>query len=491
MDPISVIIAIVVVALIIDTIYLNLDCQRQTIRFPIIGDLPYAAWHYNDFNDYSSSFHENGKDMKPVTFVIGRDRLTGVVHPKDVEHILKANWKNYSISKGVRGDSLAELLGNGIFHADGECWYTQRKTVTREFTVHNFKTFMLHEFLSSATSLANILIKAAAANETVDLHSLFFKLTLDAFGKIGFGVNFGGLHGSPIPFAHAFDMAQEISVRRILTKPPWLWKMQRWFGVGSEHTLRKHLSVMDQFVDDLIATREKDEKVDQRLDLFSRLFSISESEQDKRQRHQYLRDMTVNFMIAGRDTTACALSWLVWEVSQHPEIERKLVDEIQDCIPTATPSFDDLAKCHYLMAVIHESLRLHPSVASDTKYVVADDVLPSNGSKVRAGQTVVYLPYCMARIAALWGPDAKAFNPERWLSVEDGTFQRADVFKYPVFQAGPRMCLGIEMALLEMKAVVVTLYRKMTFHARNVPRPKTSVVLQMQPPGLQVTIDVR
>lgn len=121
------------------------------------------------------------------------------------------------------------------------------------------------------------------------------------------------------------------------------------------------------------------------------------------------------------------------------------------------PTFNQLREMHYLHAAVHESLRLFPPVQFDSKFSYADDVLP-DGTIVAGGTRVTYHPYAMGRMESIWGHDCAEFNPERWL--ENGVFKQANPFKYPVFQAGPRVCLGKEIALVEIKTVALSLLRK-------------------------------
>jgi len=104
-------------------------------------------------------------------------------------------------------------------------------------------------------------------------------------------------------------------------------------------------------------------------------------------------------------------------------------------------------------------MRLYPPIQFDSKFCQEDDVLP-DGTFVRKGTRVTYHPYAMGRVEEIWGSDCLEFKPERWL--KDGVFFPENPFKYPVFQAGLRVCLGKEMALVELKTVALSLLRR--FH---------------------------
>jgi cytochrome P450 len=111
---------------------------------------------------------------------------------------------------------------------------------------------------------------------------------------------------------------------------------------------------------------------------------------------------------------------------------------------------------HYVHAALYESMRLFPPVQFDSKFAAGDDTLP-DGTAVTKGTRVTYHAYAMGRMESVWGPDCAKFRPERWL--RGGRFVPVSPYRYPVFQAGLRVCLGKELAVMEMKAVSVAVVR--------------------------------
>jgi cytochrome P450 len=481
------VLAVCIVAATVDFILVNWGWKGEW-RLPFLRDLITTLREFDRFHDYA--FETLTKlNMDHVTWKLGFYDVLVITNPEDVKHLLKDNWKNYVVAKGLRGDALEDLLGNGIFHADGHHWFVQRKHASREFSANIFRTFMTQEFVEHTNKLVNILQRNVGS--VVDLHGLFFRLTLDAFGKIAFGLSLGGLNGNPIPFAAAFDRAQELSAQRIAQKPPILWKIQRFTRApGSEAEMRRCLSIIEQFVTNLVADRRREPELASKEDLLSKLMLASEADKeiDPKERDGYLRDMTVNFIIAGRDTTACALSWFVYEMCKNPTVQRKLLDEIELLIEGKPVSFDVLADCQYLTACLSETLRLHPSVPFNPKTAVDDDVFPC-GARVSKGASVAYLPFCMGRMKSIWGNDALTFRPERWLN-EEGHFVREDQCKFTAFQAGPRVCLGLDMAMLEMKVVIATMLPQFEFELLEEPQYRVGLVLQMRN-GLKLRVQRR
>lgn len=173
----------------------------------------------------------------------------------------------------------------------------------------------------------------------------------------------------------------------------------------------------------------------------------------------YLRDIILNFIIAGKDTTATTLAWFIYLLCKHPSVQEKIVQEVKQVTGmkkitnfskfASGVSEDALEKMHYLHAAITETLRIYPAVPVDAKICFSDDTLP-DGYSVRKGDLIAYQPYAMGRMKVIWGDDAEKFRPERWLN-ETGVFQPESPFKFSAFQAGPRICLGKEFAYRQMK----------------------------------------
>ncbi|KAL5215229.1 hypothetical protein ABZP36_004381 [Zizania latifolia] len=228
--------------------------------------------------------------------------------------------------------------------------------------------------------------------------------------------------------------------------------------------------------------------------------------------NKYLRDIILNFVIAGRDTTAGTLSWFLYVLSRNQRIQDKIARDVRDATTgddrdaTGVHDFttylteDAMNKMHYLHAALSETLRLYPAVPIDVKYCFSDDTLP-DGHAIRKGDMVNYQPYPMGRMTFLWGDDAEEFRPERWLD-DSGVFVPESPFKFTAFQvnsasfhscpwqctvvlvlplclhrmrrvrdglgrmlngqAGPRICLGKEFACRQMKifsAVLLYFFR--------------------------------
>ncbi|RKO93429.1 cytochrome P450 [Blyttiomyces helicus] len=372
----------------------------------------------------------------------------------------QAQFENYP--KGPYFQKRAhDLLASGIFNADGPEWKRQRKVAANIFNVKNFRDFVEGVFADEMSILSRTLDRASADGAVLDLHELFFKFTLDGFAKIGFGINLESLSSEvPNPFAEAFDRAQRVVDRRMVSP---FWRIEEAvLPVGRE--MKRDLKTIHDFGLNVVLERRADPEKDSYNDLLS-MFMRSKTESGNPPSDRELADVVLNMIIAGRDTTAQALSWTFYMLAQNPEAEAKLVNEIMETLgDNKTPTYEQIRTMRYANAVFHETLRLWPSVPKEIKQALADDVLP-DGTQVDAGALIVWVPFAMGRSKHIWGADAKQFKPERWLGEKD---LQPSNWDYPVFNGGPRICLGRSMAELEGVYVLVSILRRFKVTVRNV-----------------------
>ncbi|KAG2609141.1 hypothetical protein PVAP13_4KG107654 [Panicum virgatum] len=332
--------------------------------------------------------------------------------PAVVEHVLKTSFSKYSrgaFNYGV----MKDLFGDGIFATDGENWKHQRKLASHEFSTKVLREFSSVVFRTNATKLADTISSAATSGNIINM------------------------------------------------------QLKRYFNIGSEAKLKRNIQIIDDFVMKLIHQKRKqmngqDNRA--REDILSR-FIIESNKDPQTMNDRYLRDIVLNFLIAGKDTTANTLTWFFYMLCKNPIVQDKVALEIKESVEwdkedNNTERFTEklnegaIDKMHYLHAAISETLRLYPAVPVDSKMADEDDVLP-NGYRVIKGDGMNYMTYAMGRMTYLWGEDAEDFRPERWLV--NGVFQQESPYKFVSFNAGPRICLGKEFAYRQMKIMAATL----------------------------------
>jgi fatty acid omega-hydroxylase len=153
--------------------------------------------------------------------------------------------------------------------------------------------------------------------------------------------------------------------------------------------------------------------------------------------------------------------------------------------------FEEVDQLIYLKAALSETLRLYPSVPQDSKHVVADDILPS-GTFVPGGSSITYSIYAMGRMESIWGEDCLEFKPERWVSPDGKKIEVQDSYRFVAFNAGPRICLGKDLAYLQMKSIAaaVLLRHRLTVVPGHRVEQKISLTLFMKY-GLNLNVHPR
>ncbi|XP_007016155.2 PREDICTED: cytochrome P450 86A1 [Theobroma cacao] len=475
--------------------------------WPIVGSLPYLVMNRGRIHDWiASNLRATGGSATYQTCTIALPCLarkqgfyTVTCHPKNIEHILRTRFDNYP--KGPHWQAaFHDLLGQGIFNSDGETWLIQRKTAALEFTTRTLRQAMARWVNRTIKNrLWCILDKASNEKKWVDLQELLLRLTFDNICGLTFGKDPETL--SPDlpenPFAMAFDTATEATLYRLLY-PGLLWRLEKILGIGAERRLKSSLQIVENYMNDAIEARKESPSDD----LLSRFMKKRDAEGNLFT-SAVLQRIALNFVLAGRDTSSVALSWFFWLIMNHPEIEQKIINEISTVLCDTRGQdrkkwleeplvFDEADRLIYLKAALAETLRLYPSVPQDFKYVVQDDVLP-DGTFVPTGSTVTYSIYSVGRMKTIWGEDCMEFRPERWLSAEGNKFDPPkDAYKFVAFNAGPRTCLGKDLAYLQMKSAasaVLLRYRLSLVPGHRVEQ-KMSLTLFMKD-GLRVYLQPR
>eukprot|EP01006_Ploeotia_vitrea_P055776 TRINITY_DN68031_c6_g17_i1.p1 TRINITY_DN68031_c6_g17~~TRINITY_DN68031_c6_g17_i1.p1 ORF type:complete len:517 (+),score=77.13 TRINITY_DN68031_c6_g17_i1:53-1603(+) len=461
--------------------------------------------HKDERHDYLLSLFP--EKTKTIRFTSGPYTAEGAVctlDPAIVRHILKDKFDIYT--KNLPDmlppiNPFLMLMGEGIFAINhgpnssdqGRSWFHQRKLSAHIFTQKNFRDFFCRVFAENG----NILIEQLkqSEGEVVDLQDKFFKYTMDSFGEIGFGMKFRTLEGADNRFATSFDEAHSCLIPFFIMAMPKaimsdlllpfpfnkLAVQLVWWFNKITIKFRSSCDVLWKCCNQLIETRRKDPNLAEADDLLSR-FLQCKLEDGSPLPPKLLSDIILNLIIAGRDTTACTLSWLFYRLCEHPEVQEKLIAEIDEVLQGAQPDYVNLKQLKYLNGVVYEVLRLHPPVPRDTKIATQDDVLP-DGTRVTRGTPIIFFVWGMGRDADLW-PDPLAFKPERWMDSE-----AVSQYDFPVFQGGPRICLGKEMALLEAKTLAAMLLQNFTVtRAPTQGEPVYSKTLTMSIEGGYKTI---
>lgn len=275
-------------------------------------------------------------------------------------------------------------------------------------------------------------------------------------------------------FTASFDYASGATAERF-QNPLW-FITEVFLGGKFRRSIKLIKDFGKQIVASAVADRDSGKAVDaanrntNKLDQISG--SLVQSLLESIGSEDIVADAALNYLSAGRDTTAQALTWTFYLLTQHPSIADKIRSEVRDVLledeissrADSSPNLDTTLftplSMPYTHAVFYESLRLYPPVPFEIKQCSRPTTLP-DGTYLPANSVVLWCPWAMNRSHTTWGPDADSFQPERWLAErEDALSARRrmavvnrSAAEFPVFNGGPRLCLGKKMA--ELVAVQV------------------------------------
>eukprot|EP01117_Protostelium_nocturnum_P001864 TRINITY_DN1236_c0_g1_i1.p1 TRINITY_DN1236_c0_g1~~TRINITY_DN1236_c0_g1_i1.p1 ORF type:complete len:499 (+),score=107.05 TRINITY_DN1236_c0_g1_i1:54-1550(+) len=415
--------------------------------FPLIGNLYEIGFNVDHLLeiDVDWRLRYGSRNSWTIPFI----RATDISHPSHIEYVQKTNFDNY-VKGNVTARVMADILGKGIFATDGELWNIQRKTTSHIFTANSFRGIITTSIQSHVEELVQYLKERRG--ESVPLNEIFYKLTLDTFAKMAFGKDIGSLRDKePVPFAVAFDFSQSQMNWRALNPQ---WPIVELF-TAKGRKMRESKRIIDEFAYSIIEEREKDESQHEK-DLLSLYLAMRDENGEKLPKKQ-IRDAVLNLIIAGRDTTAQALSWSFFHLLMNPHIYQKAKKEIQTVLGGEKVDYSNYRSLIYVNAVFHEAIRLHPSVPKNAKEALNDDQIPG-GPFIKKGEWVRWCDWSMARNPEVWGEDCAVFKPERWID-QDGKFKRVDQWKFHSFNGGPRLCLGQNLATFESVSTMTELIK--------------------------------
>ncbi|KAI9468452.1 MAG: cytochrome P450, partial [Benjaminiella poitrasii] len=475
------------------------DQNREGIAhkkgWPLVGGLPEILSNVDNMHDFFLTGFTRLNSLTTTASALGMPRTIATIDPRNIEHILKYNFENYAKGPQLNA-ATGDLFGHGIFNANGEQWKYQRKTASLIFNVKNFRDHFTEVFVKELKVMFNgILDKAVEQQSIIDFHDIMFKFTLDSFILLGFGVELKALETEDkVPFAASFDACQLNSFQRFVNP---LWRLTEPIVTllrPTEKTIAQHLETVDAFANQVIENRRKNLDMNNNNDLLSR-FMNARNERHEPLNNKELRDIILNFVIAGRDTTAQALSWTLYMLLLHPRVEKQLLKEIEEqqvvdeLMEEPVALYEKIKDMTYAHAIFYEVLRLFPSVPNNQKYALNDDIWP-DGTTIRKGDYVMWCPWAQGRSEAVWGSDAKEFRPERW--IVDGELRRESQGQWPAFHAGPRVCLGQNLATLEALVALVFLIKQYKFKlvpGQNITY-QVSLTLPMKE-GMKVYVEKR
>lgn len=359
-------------------------------------------------------------------------------HPALVRDVLVAG--HHDFMKGPTMQAAKHVLGESLLTGEGEFHRQQRRLIQPIFHQARLRSHagVMVEHTDRQT-------RAWQEGQPIDVHAEMAQLTLSIVGKALFGADVESAEARAIGQA----LRESLALFGRVFSP--LFPVWRRLPAPSIRRLHRAQEVLDATIHRMI--RERRAASAPGSDLLSLLLSARDEGREGMS-DQQVRDEAMTLFLAGHETTAVALTWTWYLLSQHAEVERRLHQEVDRVLTAGPPTVDDIPRLRYTAMILRESMRVRPPAWAIGRRTLTDHPVP--GAMIPAGAVVVVSPY-LVHHDARWWPDPDAFVPERW---EDQDREDRPRLAYFPFGAGPRMCVGEPFAWMEAVLVLATMARR-------------------------------
>ncbi|KAF7868659.1 hypothetical protein EAF04_005189 [Stromatinia cepivora] len=421
--------------------------QRLSYKWPLALDIfkmQYEALMSGHLLKAQSEYLQ--KNSLAKTYEVKPPGRIGIftTDPVNVQAIIVTHFEDYGL--GSRREGFYPMIGEGIFTQDGEPWRHSRDVMRRQFVRMQYQDLKVFEGPVD-TLLAGL---KSSARGIVDLQPFFFRFTLNTTTSLIFGEPFAGLDPAENEqFQIDFNYSGLITAMRV--------RLAEWYWLYNPTNYKKSCSMGKRYAMQYVDHALKDMNENGTEEASKRHPFIIDLYQELRD-PVLIRDQLMNILMAGRDTTACLMTWAHLLI-RHPKTLARLRDEI---ISTTGESKvitrAQINKMTYLKYVLNETNRLYAVVPVNVRMATNTTFLPRGGGSdglspllVPKGMGIVFSPYHMHRDPDIYGDDANEFRPERW---EDDRLKNIGLGFMP-FHGGPRICLGKDFALTEASYGIV------------------------------------
>lgn len=376
-----------------------------------------------------------------VRFGFGPKTAHLVVHPDAVKRVLVDEQRNY-----VKGRLYADLklaAGEGLVTSEGDHWRRNRRILQPAF--HQRR---IEPLATIATDATRALLDgwARAGARPVDITEEMTRLVLRVAGLTLFSVDLS---------LGADEVARvlPIVVHHVLDRSKHLVNIPERIPTPKNRRFTDALARLDRLINGMIERRRR--HPGDRPDMLSMLIEARDEDSGEALSDADVRDEAITSFVAGHETAAASLSWLFYLVSRHPDAARRIRQEALAVLgEDGVPGFSHLPQMPFTRRVIEETLRLFPPPWIIPREAVADDVI--GGYAIPAGSFVVLSPFITHRHPAFW-ENPEGFDPDRFAPERS---QGRPAYAFLPFGAGPRKCIGANLAMMWMQLIVPMVLRE-------------------------------
>lgn len=392
-----------------------------------------------------------------VAFPLPRTPVLLVNTVAGARRVLVENHAAYS-KQTVQYAALSLVTGVGLLTADGPQWRRVRRVDQPAF--HHSRLPAVAE--QAVLAAQRVRVAVPPRGGVVDVDSAGLQATLEVVGHALFGAPVAQ-EGERV-VAAVLD-ALDVVVARARTPLP----VPAWAPTPGTRRLRRAVATLDAACEAVVTRRQEAGSGEADTDLLALLLRASDAGMLS---PGEVRDELVTMVIAGHETVASALTWTLHLLARDPEAQRRLHAELDDVLGGGAPGWDDVSRLVWTRAVVDESLRLFPPAWVVSRRATEADVV--DGVTIPAGTLVILSPWLLHRRGDVFA-DPATFDPARFVGAGGREIPRG---AYLPFGAGPRLCIGRDMALVETVLMVAALLRDLTVHPLRDVRVEASVTLR-------------
>jgi cytochrome P450 len=368
--------------------------------------------------------------------------------------------------------------GESLLTADGDTWRQQRRRVQPSFKRDHTMAFAPIVTNRTAEMLARW-DGVAGSGRPLALYNEMTELALVIIGDVLFGVDLWSDAGE---MAKAAQSALAVLKKRVAALAP----LPLWVPIRDNRRFNGAMRMLNDRIAQIVEQKQRSGETEGNF--LAMLMAARDAETGAPMSQRQLHEEILGMLQQGHDTVGESLAWTWYLLSLHPEVERKLQREIAQVIGDRVPEIGDLPHLPYAAGVVHESLRLYPPVWVIPRDAIHDDHI--GGYRIRAGNTILLSPYLTHRHPGFW-ENPEAFDPDRFLP--ERSKERPKLAYFP-FGGGPRLCMGVDMAMMEMLLIMVMVVQRFRIHLvaghreepecilDMIPRHHVRATLQRQPP---------
>ncbi len=423
----------------------------------------------SDKLEYLTKLRDDYGDVVRMRF--GPFPVYMLYHPDDVHDVLvkqAAKFYKPRLTKTI----FRRFLGNGLIVSDGDFWKRQRKLAQPAFHARRIEAYA-----QTMVEYTQKLISGWRDGEARDADQEMMKLTLGIVAKTLFDAD---VSGDAEEIGAAMTVIQEIANQQFNSLLP---PMPEWLPTPTNRREQQAVEALDRVIERVISERRA--SGEDKGDLLSMLL-LAEDENGERMTDAQVRNEAMTLFLAGHETTSNALTWTWYLLSEHPEVEAKLHDELAIVLGGRAPTLADLGQLKYTEMVVKESMRLYPPAWGFSREPLED--VEIGGYTLEKGKPVFIIPYIQHRDAR-WFSEPERFLPERW---GEGLEDNLPKYAYIPFGGGPRVCIGNSFAMMEARLLLATIAQQYRLAVKPgykvVPEPLITLRVKG---GLPVTLHKR